>query len=178
MAVKALAEAKQITILRKGGIDREDREFRLEHPEFLLYPTYEHQSEDLTKVAYHQDIAATVEENDVPGLVTLGSWGQVTDVLEITDQTALDTLSPFHIWTGEYVSKRLHWRPKDPLRVALLRVYTLQQPQALPVLDEYGGCKSWVDLGQDVPLGYMSPVLSDEDFQERVGAIKRAVNGA
>jgi hypothetical protein len=47
VAVKALGTGKQILILRKGGIHRDDKEFRLVHPEFLLYPTYEHQKREL-----------------------------------------------------------------------------------------------------------------------------------
>ena len=36
-------------LLRKGGIREEHREFRVEHPEFLLFPTFEHQRADLIK---------------------------------------------------------------------------------------------------------------------------------
>ena len=60
-----------------------------------------------------------------------------------------------------------------PLTIALLRVYELQQPQALPVLDEYVGCKSWVELGQDLPLGYLTPVLTDQEYDERAEVIRR-----
>ena len=90
----------------------------------------------------------------------------------------LGALSEHHIWTDDYAQKRLHWRPKQPLTVALLRVYELQQPQALPVLDEYVGCKSWVELGQDVPLGYMSAVLSDADYEAKAEAIRATVGAA
>ncbi|SVB02171.1 uncharacterized protein METZ01_LOCUS155025, partial [marine metagenome] len=43
VAVEAMARGDQIIILRKGGIHRDDKEFRIVHPEFLFYPTYEHQ---------------------------------------------------------------------------------------------------------------------------------------
>ena len=43
------------------------------------------------------------------------------------------------------------------------------------MLDEYIGCKSWVELGQEVPLGFMEPVLSDAEFRERAGAIKETL---
>ena len=59
--------------------------------------------------------------------------------------------------------------------MALLRVYTLQQPQAIPVLEEYIGCKSWVELGQEVPLGLMEPVLTDAEFRERADAVKETL---
>ena len=175
VAVRALAQGDQVLILRKGGIHRDDKEFRIVHPEFLLYPTYEHQKRELTKERYHGDLDQTLEEDDVPGLVILGYWCQVTDRFQITDLDVLDLISPYHIWTADYAQKRLHWRPKQPLTVALLRVFRLQQPQALPVLDEYAGCKSWVDLGQDLPLGFMEPVRSDREYEESTEVIRSAL---
>ena len=173
VAVRALAEGSQILILRKGGIHRDDREFRVVHPEFLLYPTYEHQKSELLKPEHHQTLEQTLDEDDVAGLVTLSHWCQVTDKFELSGEETLDSISRHHIWTDDYAQKRLHWRPKQPLTVALLRVYELQQPQALPVLDEYVGCKSWVELGQDLPLGYMNPALTDQEYDERVEVIRR-----
>lgn len=175
VAVKALIEGTTIMTVRKGGIDRADKEFRIVHPEFLLFPTYEHQKAELLKPEYQDDLRQTLEHDDVPGLVEISSWAQVSEKLELRNQGALDTLSPFHIWTSEYAAKRLHWRPKQPLTVALLRVYVMQQPQALPILDEYDGCKSWVELGQDVPLGYIEPVLSDSEYFTKVAEIKAAI---
>ena len=173
VAVRALARGSQIMILRKGCIHRDDKEFRVVHPEFLLYPTYEHQKPELLKTQHHQILDQTLNEDDIPGLVTLSYWCQVTDKFEVRGEGALDGISPHHIWTDDYAQKRLHWRPKQPLTVALLRVYELQQPQALPVLDEYIGCKSWVELGQDLPLGYMTPVLTDREYDERAEVIRR-----
>ena len=178
VAIKALGEGKQVLILRKGGVHKDDKEFRVVHPEFLLYPTYEHQNSELIKYDFADDLAETLAEDDVPGLLTLSFWCTVTDKFEVSEQEALDGIAPYHIWTTDYANKRLHWRPKQPLTVALLRVYELQQPQALPVLEHYGGCKSWVELGQDVPLGVMTPVLNDEEYEEKAGVIRMALGGA
>jgi len=175
VAVDALARGEQIVTLRKGGIHRDDKEFRIVHPEFLLYPTFEHQKVELLQEKYRDDLKMTLEEDDVPGLVTLGYWCEVTDKFEVLDDQVLSTLSEHHIWSEGYAQKRLHWRPKQPLTVALLRVYALQQPQALPVLDEYIGCKSWVELGQEVPLGAMTPVISDAVYDAGAEAVRRAL---
>lgn len=177
VAVKALSEGKQILILRKGGIHIDDREFRVVHPEFLLYPTFEHQNAELVKPEYQDGLQQTLDENDVPGLVSLGYWCQVTDKFQVSEQDLLDEVSPYHIWTTDYANKRLHWRPKQPVTIALLRVYELQQPQALPVLDEYAGCKSWVELGQDVPLSIMAPVLSDQAYEGQAEALRQVLGG-
>ena len=178
VAVNAMAKGKQIMTLRKGGIHRDDKDFRVVHREFLLYPTFEHQKAELLQDAYHQDLQETLEEDHAPGLVTLSYWTQVTDVFELRDEETLERLSPFHVWTSDYAQKRLHWRLRYPLTVALLRVYRLQQPRALPVLDEYEGCKSWVDLGRDVPLGYLAPVLPEDEYEESARAIRLTVAGS
>src|SRR5688572_5262360 len=39
----ALAQGRQSLILRKGGIDEDAGDFRVERPRFWLYPTYTHQ---------------------------------------------------------------------------------------------------------------------------------------
>ena len=43
VVVRALATGRQVILLRKGGIEEEPGEFRVEHAEFFLYPTFEHQ---------------------------------------------------------------------------------------------------------------------------------------
>lgn len=177
VAVVAMASGEQITTLRKGGIHRDDKEFRVVHPQFLLYPTYEHQKEALLKAGYHSALRDTLAEDDTDGLVKLSFWCQVTDVFELRDVETLERLSPHHIWTSDYAEKRLHWRPKHPLAVVLLRVYRLSEPRTLPVLDKYVGCKSWVELEQDVRLGHMTAVLSDDDYAERADAIRGTLAG-
>ena len=175
VAVKALAEGAQFLALRKGGIHREDRDFRIVHPQFLLFPTFEHQKAELLKPGYHGDLRDTLQERGAPAQVTISYWTEVTAKFELRDESALDRLSPFHIWTGSYARKRLHWRPKQPLTVALLRVYRLQEPQAIPLLDEYEGCKSWVDLGCEVPLGNMVPVLDDSQYEAKAASIGEVI---
>ncbi len=175
VAVKALAEGAQVLALRKGGIHREDRDFRIVHPQFLLFPTFEHQKAELLKPGYHGDLRDTLQERGAPAQVTISFWTEVTAKFELRDESALDRLSPFHIWTGSYARKRLHWRPKQPLTVALLRVYRLQEPQAIPLLDQYEGCKSWVDLGCEVPLGNMVPVLDDSQYEAKAASIGEVI---
>ena len=175
VAVKALAEGAQVLALRKGGIHRDDRHFRIVHPSFLLFPTFEHQKAELLKPAYHGSLQATLEEPRAPGQVAISYWTKVTAKFELRDEDALDDLAPFHIWTGSYARKRLHWRPKQPLTIALLRVYRLQDPQVIPLLDRYEGCKSWVDLGRQVPLGNMIPVLNDSQYEAKAASIEQAI---
>ena len=175
VTVNALTKGRQIMTVRKGGIHRDDKEFRVVHPQFLLYPSYEHQKAELLKADYDRDLLETLQEGDDTGTVTLSCWSQVTDVFELRDEETLERLSEFHVWTNDYAQKRLHWRPKHPLTVVLLRVYRLQQSQALPVTEEYLGCKSWVDLDLEVPLDSLAPVLTDEEYETKADAIRQTV---
>ena len=79
VAVKALAKGEQILILRKGGIHIEDKEFRVVHPAFLLYPTYEHQRGDLIKSGSHDDFEQSLLEHGNQGEITFDYWCEVTD---------------------------------------------------------------------------------------------------
>lgn len=176
VAVKALSKGEQILILRKGGIHRADKEFRVVHPEFLLYPTYEHQRRDLVRASSHHDLEQSLIENERPNQVKFGYWCQVTDKFEVSEQDVLDDIAPYHIWTSDYANKRLRWRPKQPLTVALLRLYAIESPQSLRALDAYGGCKSWVELEQNIQLGEMTPVLSDEAYEAQARAIRQALD--
>ena len=175
VAVKALSKGEQILILRKGGIHRTDKEFRVVHPEFLLYPTYEHQRRELVQTTSHLDLEHTLIENENPKLIEFSYWGKVTDKFEVSEQDVLDNIAPYHIWTSDYASKRLRWRPRQPLTIALLRMYSMERPQSLRVLDVYGGCKSWVELEQEVHLGEMTPVLSDEEYEAQANVIRQAL---
>ena len=176
VAVETLGQGGQILALRKGGIHREDRDFRFVHPEFLLLPTYEHQKAELIKPEFHDTLSDTYDDSGSGESVDFTYFCQVTDKFELRDESDLDRISDFHIWTDDYARKRLHWRPKQPLTVALLRVYELQQTQSLPILPEYSGCKSWVELSAEVELGDMTPVLGDAEYERQADTIKQALH--
>ena len=178
VAVETLGRGEQIIVLRKGGIHRADRDFRFVHPEFLLFPTYEHQKAELIKTGFHHTLRDTYNDSGSGESVDFTYFCQVTDKFELRDESDLDRISDFHIWTDDYAHKRLHWRPKQPLTVALLRVYELQQAQSLSILAEYSGCKSWVELGSDVSLGSMTPVLDDAEYERQSGVIRQALHQA
>src|SRR5680860_751649 len=49
VTVRALAEGEQLLTLRKGGIREEHKHFEIEHDRFFLYPTFDHQRNDLVR---------------------------------------------------------------------------------------------------------------------------------
>ena len=175
VAVRELAAGRQVVLLRKGGIREPGKEFRVVHPEFLLFPTYEHQREELIKPEYHASLRQLLAEAPRSDTVTMAYLARVAEAIEVTDQRQVDALAPHHLWTNDYAQKRLHWKPRKPLHVLLVRLYRLERPHRVPVLPEYAGCTSWVELAEPVPLGALTPVLDDEAFQRRAQAAKAAL---
>lgn len=172
ITVQAMSQGDQVLLLRKGGIHEEGKDFRVIHKEFLFYPTYLHQKEDLLQPAYQPALQKLVEQPQDESHVTFSYWARADEVLEISDQEKVDDLEPHYIWTTAYAQSKLHWKPMLPLSVMLLRVYKLEQPVTVPYLSEYGGCTSWVEVLTNVNLGDMKPVLDDAEYQRRVDDIK------
>ena len=178
VTVQALSLGQQTLLLRKGGIHEESKDFRVIHPEFLFYPTFEHQRENLLQHGYQSNLRAVLAEPRDEGQITFSHWAKVEELIEISQQDQVDGLAPHYIWTKEYAQSRLHWKPMLPLAVMLLRVYQMEQPVTVPFLSEYRGCTSWVDSLNDVVLGGLQPVLSDDEFRSQVDEIKGSLGMA
>ena len=172
ITVAALAQGQQIMLLRKGGIHEEGQNFRVMHPEFLLYPTYEHQRQDLLKPDHQPALAQLLAQAPKSDTITFQYWARVAEVIEVLDQEQVNRLAPHHIWTDEYAQSRLRWKATLPLSILLLRVYRLEHPVPVDYSREYGGCTSWVDTLPRIALGNLVPVLSDAEFQRQVDEIK------
>ena len=173
VTVQALADGDQIMMLRKGGIHEDSKDFRVVHPEFLLYPTYLHQREDLLKDGHRPALRRLLADHPADDdAVTFTHWARVHELLEIDGQDGVDRLAPHHIWTDAYAHARLHWKPMTPLTALLLRVYRLETPATVSFIPEYGGCKSWVDIIPTVRLGQAVPVLDDARFAAMAEAVR------
>ena len=167
--VHALLEGEQIVDLRKGGLREDGRHFAVQASRCWLYPTAEHQRGELLKDAYrhYTDLAVA---SPVGGAITIPGWAEVTDVATISEPEHLEALHSKTIWSSEYAASRLKWKKRDPLWVLVLRVHRLLEPVTVGWRDEYGGCTSWVPLGDlpDDPSQLPSePALSDVAFEAR-----------
>ncbi len=172
VTVDALGQGAQILLMRKGGIHEEGKNFRVLYPEFLLYPTYEHQKLDLLKPDYQPALTRIQAGPSPKETITFSCWAKLAEVIEISQQEQVDRLSTHFIWTNAYAQSRLYWKPMLALSVMLLRVYRMEQPVTAPLLPEYPGCRSWVDIITGVPLGRLKPVLTEREFQRRVDEVK------
>jgi hypothetical protein len=189
VTVRALAEGEQLLTLRKGGIREENKHFEIEHDRFFLYPTFDHQRNDLVRDSHQPELARALEEGvwadgepppsalaqeggiAQPDRVRIRAWAEVAASYLITDPRCVDALSPYYVWTADYAEKRLAWKRRHPLHVIVLRTYRIPRPVTVKVRDEYGGCRSWVELQRELPFEG-TPVLSDDEFERASAEIE------
>ena len=174
VAVRALSQGETIVLLRKGGIREQGGRFKVKHDRVLLFPTYEHQKKHLLKPDYAEGVLP-VEAGWHPPHVEIAAWAQIDRILPIESPRTLAQLLPFHIWTEPFATERFNWKPSQPLYLLLLRTYALPQIVRIPYLPTYGGCRSWIELAEAIPLTGSVPVLEDKDYVARVTAIQAAI---
>jgi hypothetical protein len=177
VTVDELGKGTQILVMRKGGIHEETRHFSVTSDCFFLFPAYEHQKEELLKEEYRGNIARTLDGWSADAPVTVKYYAQLVEDIELLDEEKVKALYPYHIWTNEFASERLKWKKKLPLHILLLRVYELETPVQIPMLAEYGGCKSWLSLPASLEGLAAKPVLNDEAFAVKVAEIKNVLAG-
>ncbi len=145
----ALAAGKQSLILRKGGISEEGGEFRPEHSEFLLYPTYFHEHRSGIKPEFLPLLEVAESAKPPAGTVRFTHFVRVESVTRVTELEKALALDSQHAWTPEVVKQRFHYRTPG-LFVFAVRVFKLAQLVEVVERPEYAGCKTWVPL--DTPV--------------------------
>lgn len=141
--VSALGEGKQSVLVRKGGIVEAKLGFQLKHPEFLLFPTYEHQNPELVREEFRHLIST-----EEPADITIGWIARVQDVRTLAaGEHPPDHL---HIYSPQFFVIREQYRPDLPLYQITVRVEALPQEKRIPNRPSYAGCKSWVYLTEEI----------------------------
>lgn len=180
VVVEALAEGEQVLLLRKGGIRDPKGAFQLEHREFFLYPTWEHQSEHPESrirpefwIRYKPLLARSHPEETVPLKVYAG----IAYCGPVRDPKQLEGLEKYHVWTPEFIRERMKYRPQAPMLAVVLRAYRLKKEISQPVRPEYAGCKSWVPLSAALPVEETIPVIDNIRFRKALEEISRRLEG-
>ena len=170
----AMDRGTQSLILRKGGIHEGTDGFRVDHREFWMFPTRFHQAADeLSEEA--QPLLEEVTSN-VPtaGTVRISNYAVVDEVIKIEDESVLPYLDGLHILSARTLSTRFHYRIPG-LFALLVRVFRLNAPLEIPDSPHFAGCRSWIDLPDALSTAGMQPVLSDEQSQDQIGELRRAL---
>ena len=171
--VKALENGNQTVLLRKGGILETSSGFVLESKKFFLFPTYEHQQHDSLKSQFYGYLSDVREDQPKKGVNKITSFAEIIEEVDLTDMKKIEELSPFHIWSDSYIKERMNWMPEKPMKTIFLKVYMIPQSE-IPLLDEYQGCKSWIDINVNAEAG--RSVLSDQELNEKIERFREIVN--
>ena len=160
----ALETGRQMLLLRKGGIYEAAGEFELEHPQFLLFPTFLHQNLNMLKPEAHAGFEPASAE---PQQVRLSAAGIVTDIIQLRSRRQMDALEAEHVWAPPLIDMRFNYKPQNPLYLLLVRAYRLCEPIVIENTPAYAGCKSWVPLDAPIPTADAQPVLDDVRYEHR-----------
>lgn len=169
VAIAALLQGDTILLLRKGGIREAKGQFSLAAREVLLLPTLEHQKLNLLKDKFRS--LANSELYGQPDQVRFEGWATITHAFVLNAETEVTPLLPYLVWNEQFVAERLDWQPDRPLYGLLLRAYQLESPLVLPRHKGYGGCRSWVEIGESVAVKDSTPALAEAAYSHQVNTI-------
>ena len=174
--VDALGRGDQILILRKGGVSEGRGGFRIEHPRFLLFPTLYHQQRESVTPDAQARFDEIAPRFPPPELVRIKYFAEAVMWRKLDSLSAAESLRGQHCWRDEFIEARFDWgKAKDIFAIAV-RVYRLPLALELPMLANYGGCKSWVELDKDLPLIGAVPVLEGPVFDRLLQRFLAALN--
>jgi len=166
VVVDALGRGEQIVILRKGGIHEQRGEFRAEHRAFWLYPTQFHEAEQSvipSKRPAVREITAAAR----PDVVEIEFFAEITAVHQMVNAALLRKLQGRHIWSEQVLQQRFEFGREPGLHALVVRVYRATSPVQLPIIPQYGGCKSWIELAMTPATTVLTPAVSDAEFAQQ-----------
>ena len=176
VVVEALGRGEQIFILRKGGIHEGRGGFKMDHLEFLLFPTMWHQQKEAVIAGHAERLDELAADAEARNMVPLEFAVKVVETQHVENFEDVQKLSGQHIWREDVLRERFEWGKEQGIQAIAVRVSRLPVRIELPNLPEYGGCKSWVTLVKDITTHGATPVLNDQDFAARLERFRNALS--
>jgi len=177
---RALLDGTQTVMLRKGGIIEETGDFDLRAEQFLIQPTYAHETERVGDIRpeYASILAGEEARKADPAIVRFEVACVVADVIRVDHPDRLIGLGAEHIWSEKFLRGRFDWEPYKPIFVIVARAYALPTPVEISWQPQYGGCKSWSELAEPVStVGATAAIADGREFEHRLGRIRAALGG-
>lgn len=177
VVVDALLRGEQIIILRKGGIHEARGGFKVEHERFWLFPTLFHQQRESvirTAQARYDAIAPLLPG---PDKVRIEGFCEVADWRQIESLKDAQNLRDQHVWTDEVIADRFEWGRQKNIFALAVFAYKLSRAVELPMLPQYGGCKSWIELAEDLDIKGAQPVLGNQQFEAALARFRSSCAG-
>ena len=175
VVVDALGRGEQILILRKGGLREGSDGFQIERPQFLLFPTRFHQQREAVRPAAQARFDRMAPGFPAEDRVRLEYVAEIIAWQRLDSLAVAQRLCGQHILRDEVVAERFEWGRQQNIFAIAVRVFRLPVAVDLPMLPQYGGCKSWIDLETDVDTSAAAPVMNDQDFSSRLKNFEEAL---
>ncbi|MBX3444112.1 MAG: DUF1802 family protein [Planctomyces sp.] len=153
----ALAAGRQSILLRKGGIAEGPGGFRIERPEFWLYPTQFHQQPDQLSPEGQLALSSVADAAPPPARLRISLYAVVLAVKYVLDPVRLAEVRDLHILSDAAVRQRFEYR-RPGLFVAAVDVFQAPTPFDLAELPRFAGCHSWVELDSPLPTAGLTPL--------------------
>ena len=150
--IEALGRGEQILLIRKGGIA--DPHFGIEADRFYLYPTYFHQG-----------------EIDPRARVSITHWCEVVKTWSVRDLEMIEQLQPLAGIPRETLEARYRFRPDQALFVIAVRTFALPRPAQIAYREDYGGCRSWISIDEEIDVDGSVAVLGEAELRAKVERI-------
>jgi hypothetical protein len=157
--IEALGRGEQILLIRKGGIA--DPKFGVEAERFYLFPTYFHTG-----------------SGEPPDAVTITHWAEVVKTWRVRDLDLLYALEPFTVMDRQNLDVRYRFREDQALHVLAVRAWRLPHPVTIAVTPEYGGCRSWVSVDDEIDVDGSVAALSDDELQRKIDDVDAVLAAA
>jgi hypothetical protein len=174
--VDALTSGRQIIILRKGGLIEGPGGFKVEHPEFFLFPTLFHQQRESVLPEAQARFDEIMHLMPGPEVIRLECFARVEAWQKLESLSAAYALRGLHIWRDDVVEARFDWGRSKEIYAMAVRIFRLAAPVELPMRESYAGCKSWIELAEDIDTVDAHAVLDDTAFAAQLLLFQKALD--
>ena len=171
VVVEASLEGPHSLLLRKGSVGAIHRDFRIDHPRFLLFPTYEEGRPEQLLPAWRDKLRRIQSLRPDGSYVILKGYCAVEALWEVRDIGAVLEPAGRMVWSPEYL--RGEFPTAGPFCALLVRAYRLSEAREIANLESYGPPRTWVSLVDEISLEAARPVMTDEAFRRLAGDLHR-----
>ncbi|HUD48456.1 MAG TPA: DUF1802 family protein [Candidatus Baltobacteraceae bacterium] len=175
VVVDALMRGEQIVIFRKGGLREGRGGFQIEHSQFWLFPTLFHQQRDSVVPAAQARFDDLAPDFPAPGVLRLEAFARVVAWRQLDQLADSQRLRGQHIWRDEVIADRFDWGRSKQIHALAVRVFRLPRPVELQMRPSYGGCRSWIELEEEVGTAGARPALDEAAFSRKLELFQSAL---
>ena len=177
IVVDALGSGEQIIILRKGGIREGRGGFQVEHARFWLFPTLFHQQRESVIASAQARFDQIAPRYSDPARLRIDFFAEVVAGPRLESLATAERLRGQHIWRDEVIQQRFDWGREKNIHALAVRIFRLPKTVESTMLPTYGGCKSWIELAEEISTDGAQPVSSDDAFARKLNQFHAALSG-